>query len=534
MNTTRIFLCHDLDINDGARMDVRILQKIRQKFQEAQVEVVLYPGPITDAAFLAFVRQELPTCQWFLLFQALSTPQSFPVHKAVEIARELHAQQGIKGLLRFMASPEQAPEVPSTWADILFFGTTPDYRADLEQLLALCTLPEDDPDTTHIKSRAPSLPLPEPAAGPTPFSPPPTDLQKIAPTPETPSELIMLAYNTAPQPANDAAPSLPVVPSVFAYVPFNSPHPLPAGNATLAPMPPDYDRPLAPLPVVARRAPKVSHPKESVTTERPLWPFRNQNSTYERATTARPRFQRILFTTLLIVFCVALALFINDAWLFHTLRPSDSQATSSTQAKTEVVQTTPGSTPNPYTDTGSLIADDPLQHPGLVTGYSDNSGYCGFQGNALHVVATASYYDFGCGESIDVSNFVLEVQATVLKGSCAGIAFRLINAGNWPYQLYICRYSSYTFGRYDINAQGNWVPHILKQGIQPLIKPDLGATNTIGLVANGSTFTLYVNYHAITTITDATYKNAGPITLVAQSVASPTEATFTDLKIWQL
>jgi hypothetical protein len=73
---------------------------------------------------------------------------------------------------------------------------------------------------------------------------------------------------------------------------------------------------------------------------------------------------------------------------------------------------------------------------------------------------------------------------------------------------------------------------VLKYDVMPS-SVDLTQTNTVAVVARGSTFTIYLNQTEITSITDSTYSN-GAIGFSAYDLTNATEVVFTNAKVWQL
>src|SRR5579884_447178 len=141
MVATRIFICHNLDLQEETRLEVQIFKQLCQKLQSVQAEVVLYAGRASDDGFLASFYQQIPTCQWFLLFQTESAVRSASIQSAVSIAKTRVEQKQMQGIMRFIALPDETTaQLPPSWSTLPTFGATPDYPRALEKLLLALSL----------------------------------------------------------------------------------------------------------------------------------------------------------------------------------------------------------------------------------------------------------------------------------------------------------------------------------------------------------------------------------------------------------
>jgi hypothetical protein len=64
----------------------------------------------------------------------------------------------------------------------------------------------------------------------------------------------------------------------------------------------------------------------------------------------------------------------------------------------------------------------------------------------------------------------------------------------------------------------------------------LGQTNTLAVVAQGNTITLYVNRQPVNTVSDGTYSHGQIALIAAANVTSghPTEVAYNNAKVWVL
>ncbi|HTK10268.1 MAG TPA: hypothetical protein VL485_24070 [Ktedonobacteraceae bacterium] len=215
MISARVFVCYESDnealrstslfnLQGGDQGETHLLQQVYSKLQEAGAEVVLYPGSPSDDGFFPFLHQELPDCQWFLLFQTPAAIRSWQVRMATNIALDF-VRRGKLQVLRLIATSTEGEDLPSEWSALPSFDATRDpLRAQEKLLLALSgDVPIFEAETV--------------------IPPPPVDLVSPGPLPPFPG------YEQALQEARAIVPP-------------------PAGSFNPGPLPllPDYDRPHPP------------------------------------------------------------------------------------------------------------------------------------------------------------------------------------------------------------------------------------------------------------------------------------------------
>ncbi|HXX77210.1 MAG TPA: hypothetical protein VEI53_01865, partial [Ktedonobacteraceae bacterium] len=88
---------------------------------------------------------------------------------------------------------------------------------------------------------------------------------------------------------------------------------------------------------------------------------------------------------------------------------------------------------------------------------------------------------------------------------------------------------TYDFSRY-LDYSGNNVKD-LAGGSSAAIVTGLNQTNTLGIVAQGSTLTIYVNKQKVTSVTDSSFTH-GQIAVFADATNQPTEVAFSNAKVW--
>jgi hypothetical protein len=227
-------------------------------------------------------------------------------------------------------------------------------------------------------------------------------------------------------------------------------------------------------------------------------------------------------------------------------------ATTASQQNTQTPRTTP--TPqteqNPYGNhNGILVLNDPLNQQNQQKLWEDSPGFCSFSTGSYHVVAgpQAQKFTLCNATASDYANFVYQVQMTLTRATSTGDSGGIVFRGNIPnkqfYFLEIFATGNYAFYRCP-GTQGMCAPlsSSTMTGVGPIpsFRTGLNQPNTIAVVANGNTFTIYVNNQLVVdpivdTAADPTYSH-GTIGMMARekNVNAITDVTFNDVKIWKL
>lgn len=203
--------------------------------------------------------------------------------------------------------------------------------------------------------------------------------------------------------------------------------------------------------------------------------------------------------------------------------------------------TQPIGAPDPYSPSdGRLVLSDPLANNGQGHGWNVYAlpGYnnCQFTGGAYE----SSTEWIGNGRNAIVANdcvaqdtnysdFTLQAQVTIVKGSCAGIAFRATSRTSTQYDFVICLQDGFWGLRYAEN--GLIEPNII-EGNSTAIHNGLGQANVMAVVASGQTITLYANGQKLGTATSSIF-SAGQIGLDASgSEGNMNVALFRNVEVW--
>jgi hypothetical protein len=115
----------------------------------------------------------------------------------------------------------------------------------------------------------------------------------------------------------------------------------------------------------------------------------------------------------------------------------------------------------------------------------------------------------------------------ILRGDCGGIAFRSDPHTGNGYFFYVCQNGVYGLRRDDGPAQTtNLIPATSVSG-------GLQHTNTLAVVALGSTITLFINGRQIAQLQDKHYMQ-GVFSFAAYAMQNPTEILYSWMQVWKV
>ncbi|WP_220210410.1 hypothetical protein [Reticulibacter mediterranei] len=188
---------------------------------------------------------------------------------------------------------------------------------------------------------------------------------------------------------------------------------------------------------------------------------------------------------------------------------------------------------NPYPPHGGTLALDDTLRNNSANAWADEAsknGSCSFVGGTYRAKSVTSNITFGCpGYYTEFSNFVYQVQITILSGDEGGITFREDTQGH---QYTFLIRSDGTYGFYKFEGYGKTVSPLIS-GSSSAIKKGLKQTNLIAVIARGKTIDLYVNQRRVTSVGDGAYSK-GAIAVCASATAGTTEVAFNNAKVWTL
>jgi hypothetical protein len=248
-----------------------------------------------------------------------------------------------------------------------------------------------------------------------------------------------------------------------------------------------------------------------------------------------PRRHKMMIS--IILGAVALVLILGSVAVFASFRGSYLPTSTSTHLSTPTV-TIPIVT-IPYSPhSGKLVLNDLLRDSSshnFGEGRGTKSGNtCQFKDGAYHVSQSTGDSVAMCGATAsNFSNFVYEVQMTIIKGDGGGIFFRADAQSAKFYSFFVGADGVYALTLYTDSSHAQILRNTT---LSDAIKQGLNQTNLIAVSAIGNTITLYINHQLLVSVNDSTYSH-GQIGLVAASYRNsdyPTEVAFSNAKVWTL
>lgn len=217
---------------------------------------------------------------------------------------------------------------------------------------------------------------------------------------------------------------------------------------------------------------------------------------------------------------------------------TDYNATATAQAQEQLTniaataQAQAAANPDPYQPSGTLALIDPLSQPSAWTTASDTNwgGQCQFVNGAYQVSQSISSRLNICSNNNQAtySNFAFEVNMTINQGDCGGLTMRNIGDNSNLYYFRVCQDGNYLFSKYTSHSGST-----ILSGNSSAINPGTNQSNVIAVVANGSSFDLYVNSKKIDSASDNTYSQ-GFIGLSADALSNQTVVTYQNARVWTI
>ena len=190
---------------------------------------------------------------------------------------------------------------------------------------------------------------------------------------------------------------------------------------------------------------------------------------------------------------------------------------------------------NPYTYGGTLALDDPLHDNSQGHQWEEGQrdfGFCQFTAGAYRVSEPQQGFFHSCiALNTDFTNFVYEVQMTMITGDYGGIVFRADRATTHFYYFRITQDGTYSFSAYVDKYPSH--ARLLGSGHTSSITIGLGRSNLIAVVARGNKLDLYVNHQLIVSVSDRLYSH-GQIGVFVGNAGHSAQAVFSGAKVWML
>ncbi|MHB8599819.1 MAG: family 16 glycoside hydrolase [Ktedonobacteraceae bacterium] len=178
---------------------------------------------------------------------------------------------------------------------------------------------------------------------------------------------------------------------------------------------------------------------------------------------------------------------------------------------------------------GPPTLSDPMTGPYVHTWW-DQWASCFYAGGVYHVTAPQQNLGTVCDDQgRTFSNFAFQVKMTILKGDMGGVVFRSTHENLQTYKFLIGTDDTYFLNVSPYKGKCK----LLASGYSAAIQNGLPQSNTLTVIARGSSIYLYINGQAVTQVKDST-ATSGMIGLFADNVAQATDVVFRDVKVWQL
>lgn len=182
---------------------------------------------------------------------------------------------------------------------------------------------------------------------------------------------------------------------------------------------------------------------------------------------------------------------------------------------------------------GTPAMNDPMVQQDTNQWELDNKtggGGCAFSNGSYHASMPQAGFFAPCyAQNSSFNNFAFQVQMTILKGDRGGLIFRSDGSSKF-YLFRIDQNGAYNLFLY---TNSNSTKNLLEGTAPAIIHTGLNASNTIAVVAKGSTIYLYVNQKYLASTTNSTY-SSGSIAVFAEDHTNATEVAFSNVQVWQL
>ena len=236
-----------------------------------------------------------------------------------------------------------------------------------------------------------------------------------------------------------------------------------------------------------------------------------------------PRDGRRGFVFILVVVLIVIVVSSSVIILLYTSHRTASSTNRSTVANT--------SYPSYLLGHGTLVLSDPLSG---ATSQKNAQGWkaepgCQFTGGHYQIDTSSSIPLRTClGPSLQ--NFAFEVQMTIIQGDCGEILFRANISSNTFYDFLVCQQGVFSLAK--VVGEHPGIP-LLQPTSSSSLNPELNQVNTLAVVANGNSISLYANKHLLGSVQDSS-SSAGLLALGAVETNGPTFVAFSHARIWSL
>ena len=193
---------------------------------------------------------------------------------------------------------------------------------------------------------------------------------------------------------------------------------------------------------------------------------------------------------------------------------------------------------NPYTHSGKLALNDPLKDNSNGNfwdeGYN-SGGSCIFESGSYRISTNVNNSYHFCTSDSNFSNFVYEVNMTILQGDEGSLVFDFNSSSDSFYYFGINIDGTYELNIYQNNSLAKQFTQGTLSNLSALsnINTGIGQQHLLAVVANNSTITVFVDHQPITSVKDSTLSQ-GQIGVAADDNGNATEVAFSNARVWTL
>ncbi|GCF08138.1 hypothetical protein KDI_17020 [Dictyobacter arantiisoli] len=205
-------------------------------------------------------------------------------------------------------------------------------------------------------------------------------------------------------------------------------------------------------------------------------------------------------------------------------------ATATAQARATLTALTQHQ--NNYDDIVNTRADinDDLHAPDTFN-WDTGSG-CSFTNQTYTATVTQHGFFLPClAKNITLHNFMYQTDMNIVKGDAGGLIMRARDASSQSYIFVVGQDGSYSV--YYYAGDDRKAAQTLTDGYSDTINTGNNTTNTLGVIASGTSLDFYINKKYITSIVN-TRLTTGKIGVLANSYKHPTEIRYRHAKVWKL
>lgn len=174
------------------------------------------------------------------------------------------------------------------------------------------------------------------------------------------------------------------------------------------------------------------------------------------------------------------------------------------------------------------ISDD-LHNPDTYN-WDTGSG-CSFTNSSYSASVSQKGFFLPClAQHTQLSNFVYQVDMTILTGDAGGLIARARDDNSHSYIFVVGQDGSYSIYYYASDSKNAAQP--LAEGYSEHIMTGHHKKNTLGVLASGSSLDFYINKKYVASVVDTTL-GGGQIGVLANNYKHTTEVVYSHARVWK-